>query len=250
MKSLRFMHSAKKGGDSRVPPKLKTFNSLTRKLSSVFWRGGLSVVTIASLLFIAPDAMARGTLRPGIAGPEVARLQAALGIHVDGLYGRQTASAVAAYQRSCGLLVDGIAGPQTLSSLYSGGCGGGYVPTSCGEPCYTSNNYEDYEDYEDYDDDCGDDYPCYPPNRINELGNRFPERAYYGGQYVVVVPDNGPQDLVRVREYVPTAFPDATLAGGFINAGQFDDYATAARTVDLLEGVGFDAQVAYREYYD
>jgi hypothetical protein len=102
--------------------------------------------------------------------------------------------------------------------------------------------------YEDYDD-C-DGYPCYPSNRINPLGNRFPERAYSGGQYVVVVPDNAPQDLVRVREYVPGAFPDATLDGGFINAGQFNDYATAARTVDLLQGVGFDAQVAYREYYD
>lgn len=247
MKSLRFMHSAQTGGDSKVPPKLKTFNSLPGKLSSVFRHGGLFIMTIASLLLIAPDAMANN-LRRGIAGPEVARLQSALGIHVDGLYGRQTASAVAAYQRSCGLLVDGIAGPQTLSSLYSGGCGGGYVNTSsyCGDSCST---YESNNDYQS-SDDCGDDYPCYPTNRINPQGNRFPERAYQGGQYVVVVPDNDPEDLVRVREYVPGAFPDATLAGGFINAGQFDDYSTAARTVDLLEGVGFDAQVKYREYYD
>lgn len=252
MKSPRSMHSAETGGDSRTPPKLRIFNSLTGKLSSVFWRGGLSIVAVASLLLVAPDAMAHGTLRPGLAGPEVARLQSALGIRVDGLYGRQTASAVAAYQRSCGLLVDGIAGPQTLSSLYSGGCGGGYVATSgsCSDSCYEPPRYENYEDYENRDDDCGDDYPCYPSNRINPQGNRFPERAYRGGQYVVVVPDNDPEDLVRVREYVPGAFPDATLAGGFINAGQFDNYATAARTVDLLEGVGFNAQVEYREYYD
>jgi peptidoglycan hydrolase-like protein with peptidoglycan-binding domain len=197
--------------------------------------------------------MARGTLRPGLAGPEVARLQAALGIHVDGLYGRQTASAVAAYQRACGLLVDGIAGPQTLSSLYGGGCSGGYVPIAdCGDPCHSSGSYEGYYDEDDRysDDDCEGEYPCYPTNRINQFGNRFPSRAYTGGQYVVVVPNNSPDSLTQVRRYVPTAFPDATLAGGFINAGQFDDYATAARTVDLLEGVGFDAQVNYREYYD
>jgi len=252
MKSLRFMHSAKNGGDSRVPPKLKTFNSLTQKLSSVLRRGSLSTVVLASLLLYTPAALATGVLRLGMAGPAVAQLQSALGIPVDGLFGRQTKAAVIAFQRSCGLAVDGIAGPQTLSALHSGRCG---VPVACAEPCVAPDPCPEpcyTEDYEDYDEcvDTDGRFPCYPPNRINELGNRFPTRAYTGGQYVVVVPSNGPEDLRQVRLYVPGAFPDATLAGGFINAGQFDDYATAARTVDLLEGVGFDAQVAYREYYD
>lgn len=244
------------GGDSSTPPKLKPFNSLTGKLSSLLRRGGLPIAAIASLLLFTPAALANNTLRRGLAGPEVARLQSALGIHVDGLYGRQTASAVAAYQRSCGLLVDGIAGPQTLSSLYSGGCGGGgYIPTSssyCSDSCsrYESSDYRGNDDYRRYNNDDEDRYSCYPPNQINQAGNRFPSQAYCGGKYVVVVPDNDPEDLDRVREYVPGAFPDATLAGGFINAGQFDNYATAARTVDLLEGVGFDAQVEYREYYN
>jgi hypothetical protein len=251
LKSISSTVSTHSGGDPGIPPKRRT-------LTWQFWRGILSLAAIAAVFSVTPEAVARGTLRPGLAGPEVARLQAALGIHVDGLYGRQTTSAVAAFQRACGLLVDGIAGPQTLSSLYGGGCSGGYVPIAehCGDPCYSSGRFEGYYDeddrYDDYrhSDDCEGEYPCYPPNRINELGNRFPSRAYAGGQYVVVVPDNGPEDLTRVRRYVPTAFPDATLAGGFINAGQFNDYATAARTVDLLEGVGFNAQVAYREYYD
>lgn len=256
MKSLRFLSSAFNSGDPGVPPKLKPFNSHTGKLSSVLWKGAVCMAAIVAVLSITPEAMARGVLKRGSAGPEVARLQAALGIHADGLFGRQTASAVASFQRACGLHVDGIAGPQTLSALFGGSCGHQPVADACIDPCVdpcpdpcASDDYDGYYDERRSSDDCEEGFPCYPPNRINQFGNRFPSRAYTGGQYVVVVPNGTPESLTQVRRYVPTAFPDATLAGSFINAGQFDDYATAARTVDLLEGVGFRAQVNYREYY-
>lgn len=64
----------------------------------------------------------------GDAGQTVALLQQALSdlgfsVSVDGLFGRETANAVAAYQQSQGLLVDGIAGGQTLDSLGIAGAG-------------------------------------------------------------------------------------------------------------------------------
>lgn len=68
-------------------------------------------------------------LQLGSAGDIVALLQQALldlGFDpgpVDGLYGHQTAEAVAQYQASAGLLVDGVAGGQTLDSLGLAGAG-------------------------------------------------------------------------------------------------------------------------------
>lgn len=63
------------------------------------------------------------SLQVGAAGEIVAALQQALaeqGFYpggIDGVYGHQTAEAVAQYQAASGLLVDGIAGGQTLFSL-------------------------------------------------------------------------------------------------------------------------------------
>lgn len=65
----------------------------------------------------------------GASGELVALLQQALvdqGFDpgpVDGLFGYQTAEAVAQYQAAAGLLVDGIAGGQTLDSLGLAGAG-------------------------------------------------------------------------------------------------------------------------------
>jgi hypothetical protein len=47
----------------------------------------------------------------------VVKVQRALGIPADGIYGRQTRRAVRRFQRRHGLTVDGIAGPQTLAAL-------------------------------------------------------------------------------------------------------------------------------------
>jgi peptidoglycan hydrolase-like protein with peptidoglycan-binding domain len=58
------------------------------------------------------------TLRIGSKGNDVKKLQQALGITADGIYGSQTAAAVKAYQKKNGLSVDGIAGNQTLGTLY------------------------------------------------------------------------------------------------------------------------------------
>lgn len=56
-------------------------------------------------------------LKSGTKGELVKKLQQALEIDADGIYGAGTAKAVKAYQESEGLSVDGIAGPETLATL-------------------------------------------------------------------------------------------------------------------------------------
>jgi hypothetical protein len=58
-----------------------------------------------------------GSLKIGSGGPAVTALQRKLGIAADGVFGRQTRSAVRRFQRRNGLTVDGIAGPKTLGAL-------------------------------------------------------------------------------------------------------------------------------------
>lgn len=57
-------------------------------------------------------------LRMGNRGPAVAKVQRALGIDADGIFGPKTRAAVKRFQRSHGLLVDGVVGPQTRGALF------------------------------------------------------------------------------------------------------------------------------------
>jgi len=120
MKSLLSNYPAVVEPLSTAPSKLKPFKLQTRKMSSLAWRGLLSLVAIASVLSIAPKAMAM--LQLGDTGADVARLQSSLGITADGIFGLRTKAAVISYQERCGLLVDGIAGTETLSTLAEGSC--------------------------------------------------------------------------------------------------------------------------------
>jgi cell wall-associated NlpC family hydrolase len=57
-------------------------------------------------------------LRMGSRGPAVLKVQRALGIDADGIFGPRTRAAVKRFQRAHGLLVDGIVGPQTRTALF------------------------------------------------------------------------------------------------------------------------------------
>src|SRR5918999_4070870 len=67
----------------------------------------------------------RRLLKVGSRGAEVKRVQRALGIPVDGIFGPQTRKAVRAFQKRNDLAVDGIVGPQTRAALF--------VPSNAGE---------------------------------------------------------------------------------------------------------------------
>jgi putative chitinase len=67
-----------------------------------------------------PAATARTTiLRRGSRGAAVKRMQEALKIGADGIFGPGTERALKAWQRANGLTADGIAGPATLGRLFS-----------------------------------------------------------------------------------------------------------------------------------
>jgi hypothetical protein len=57
-------------------------------------------------------------LQIGSRGKGVRRVQSALGVRVDGIYGSQTKYAVKDFQARNGLLVDGVVGPQTRRYLF------------------------------------------------------------------------------------------------------------------------------------
>jgi putative chitinase len=64
-----------------------------------------------------PTRASTTILRRGSRGAEVQRMQQALKIAADGVFGPGTESALKAWQRSNGLTADGIAGPATLARL-------------------------------------------------------------------------------------------------------------------------------------
>ena len=61
--------------------------------------------------------MAYKLTRPYMIGETVRKIQIALGIEADGIFGPATERAVRAYQEKQGLTVDGIVGPETLKKL-------------------------------------------------------------------------------------------------------------------------------------
>jgi hypothetical protein len=186
--------------------KLKPFKLQTRKMSSFVWRSLLSLAAIVSVLSIAPKALA---LQLGDTGSDVSRLQSALGIRADGIFGSQTQAAVVSYQERCGLRVDGIAGTQTLSALAGGSClalrpgeGGG--------------------------------------------GGADGGGSVSNGPYVVVVPGDSSDRLAAVDRVAPGAFYDDAGRGSFINAGSYSSRSSAEDLSDRLQDVGLPARVDFR----
>ena len=66
----------------------------------------------------APTTATR-TLRKGMKGDDVARMQEALGVAADGDFGFGTLTALKKWQSLNGLTADGIAGPATLSRMFA-----------------------------------------------------------------------------------------------------------------------------------
>src|SRR4051794_7118245 len=92
--------------------------------------GGSSKIAAASPAnrAIAPGAPA-ALLRLGSTGPDVVRVQSALGQAPDGVFGPRTDRAVRVFQGRNGLLVDGIVGPHTWGTLF-GPHGASYDPVA------------------------------------------------------------------------------------------------------------------------
>ena len=66
---------------------------------------------------VAAPANTTTTLRKGDKGPQVVKMQKALGIASDGDFGPGTEAALKRWQAANGLTADGVAGPKTLAKL-------------------------------------------------------------------------------------------------------------------------------------
>jgi len=66
---------------------------------------------------VAAPANTSTTLRKGDKGPQVVKMQKALGIASDGDFGPGTEAALKRWQAANGLTADGVAGPKTLAKL-------------------------------------------------------------------------------------------------------------------------------------
>ena len=97
----------------KVPPN-NFINHIGNALSQ--WMGNSRLPQVVSATPSQP--VAPQTLRKGMRGEEVRRLQTHLGITADGIFGPQTATALRNYQQTAGLKVDGIFGSQTRAHLY------------------------------------------------------------------------------------------------------------------------------------
>jgi cell wall-associated NlpC family hydrolase len=99
-----------------------------------------SVVPAGGLLTtvgVAPAAASSGTyptVKHGDRGSAVRRLQRALHIAADGVFGRGTLSAVRGFQSRHRLTVDGVVGPATWAALRGGGGSGPGARTVHGNP--------------------------------------------------------------------------------------------------------------------
>jgi peptidoglycan hydrolase-like protein with peptidoglycan-binding domain len=65
-----------------------------------------------------PAAGAARTLKRGMEGEDVKKMQKALGIEADGVFGPGTTTAVKKWQRENGLEADGIVGPKTQARMF------------------------------------------------------------------------------------------------------------------------------------
>ena len=79
------------------------------------------LATLAGAAVPAAAAARAHVLKRGSRGRAVARVQRALGVTADGVFGPATARAVKRFQRAHGLTADGVVGPVTLAAL--GGSG-------------------------------------------------------------------------------------------------------------------------------
>jgi Transglycosylase-like domain/Putative peptidoglycan binding domain len=78
----------------------------------------LACVLVALAVCCAATASAsEPAVKRGDRGPAVVRIQQALDVPADGVFGPQTERAVKRFQRRHGLTVDGVVGPQTRAEL-------------------------------------------------------------------------------------------------------------------------------------
>ena len=89
------------------------------------WEKGLAILggkvsvtaTVNPQITDAVTQAAPQTVKRGSTGETVKKLQAALGLKADGVFGIGTEASLKSWQAKNGLVADGVAGPKTLAKL-------------------------------------------------------------------------------------------------------------------------------------
>ncbi len=240
-----------------------------------------TVRTDQSLLAIA---LTSRSLQLGDEGADVRVLQRYLarnGLYpfvVDGIYGQDTADAVATYQRIRDLPATGTANEETLRDMdfdflpaasvtpaaptASANNGselsvGGLAPGSTGSdvvalqqrlntlgiPVFVDGtyNFETQQGVRTYQRVQGLSVTGNADSQtLESMGFSAPNYPYIAA----VVADES--ELARVRQFFPNAFIDRDRRGRFINIGSFGDRFPAEARVDAAAARGFNTRVLYR----
>ena len=101
------------------PRRRKEETKMMFLLRSIRSRIPMAMVVALVALTLPSSALALATLKPGSRGGNVSRLQSALHLAADGIYGPGTKRAVIRFQRRHHLTADGIVGPSTWRALGS-----------------------------------------------------------------------------------------------------------------------------------
>jgi putative chitinase len=107
------------GGTIGLEDRQRRWNQALQVLGGNFTPAAAPARTASRTAAPATRTAAKSTiLRRGSRGPQVKKMQEALKISADGVFGPGTERALKSWQRSNGLTADGIAGPATLGRLF------------------------------------------------------------------------------------------------------------------------------------
>ncbi|NJR49206.1 MAG: SH3 domain-containing protein [Leptolyngbyaceae cyanobacterium CSU_1_3] len=140
MENFGYIHLAVEHEDPSPEPTIRSLEELGLTLPTSARVGVAGFLVAASIMAMAQDATA--LILRGNRGGAVSAVQSALNsrgytVAVDGVFGRQTESALVAFQRDRGLSADGIVGSATASALGVASSGSGNSTGGGGTPTGT-----------------------------------------------------------------------------------------------------------------
>ncbi len=254
--------------------------------SASYSSGQLGVSTDSPQL-LAAVGLTRRRLSPGDTGADVNALQRYLGrnglypFEIDGVYGQETADAVATYQRIRDLPATGVADEETLRDMEFEFLPGG--STAISPPAAATVSGSGLSNSTLVPGSTGSDVIALQ-QRLNSFGIPVIVDGDYGFetqqgvrtyQRVQGLPVTGNADsetlasmgfsvssrtslpyisaviadesvLASVRQFFPEAYVDRDRGGRFINIGSFDTRSPAEARVDAAAARGYNTRVIYR----
>ena len=145
----------------------------------------------------------------------------------DGFFSDYTRQSVIAFQQYSRLNSTGNVDSQTLQAL-------GLNSSNIGN--YTENNGDVLAENNRY---------VLPPNNDYVVPVTNGNTLVANNPYRVIVPISNNDTLSKVQQYIPSAVPEQSGLGDYVNAGAFSDRTQAENLSKKLRSFGLDARVKY-----